>query len=207
MLDLAECVALNRGPWPSQTRRRYRRPECRTFRNIDTPTCQAAGCGPRRSARWTVWSATPPDRRCGGGERECAHRGAQRCGRTVGGRVLDGAGRVHVGHDGQRADRLRGPAGAACVRAVIPRPRRPNWSAMFVDMGMTAETAEKATEEIHRDEERALNFHLAQELGVDPSEKPSPWVAAGSVVRDVRDRRDRAAHSRTCWVSNRSGWA
>jgi VIT1/CCC1 family predicted Fe2+/Mn2+ transporter len=51
---------------------------------------------------------------------------------------------------------------------------------MFVDMGMTAETAEKASEEIHRDEDRALNLHVAQELGVNPSEKPSPWVAAGS---------------------------
>ena len=51
---------------------------------------------------------------------------------------------------------------------------------MLVDMGMTRETATKATEEVHRDENRALNFHLVQELGVDPREKPSPWVAAGS---------------------------
>lgn len=51
---------------------------------------------------------------------------------------------------------------------------------MFVEMGMSAETAEKASQEIHRDEERALNLHVAQELGVNPSEKPSPWVAAGS---------------------------
>ena len=51
---------------------------------------------------------------------------------------------------------------------------------MLVTMGMTQETAAKATDEIHRDENRALNFHLSQELGVDPSEKPSPWVAAGS---------------------------
>jgi VIT1/CCC1 family predicted Fe2+/Mn2+ transporter len=40
------------------------------------------------------------------------------------------------------------------------------------------ETAAKATEEIHQDEIRAVNFHLVQELGVDPSEKPSPWIAA-----------------------------
>src|SRR5919204_3823661 len=51
---------------------------------------------------------------------------------------------------------------------------------MLVEMGMTPETAEKASEEIHRDEERALNVHVAQELGVHPDEKPSPWVAAGS---------------------------
>lgn len=51
---------------------------------------------------------------------------------------------------------------------------------MLVEMGMTPETAEKASEEIHQDEARALNVHVAQELGVNPSEKPSAWVAAGS---------------------------
>jgi VIT1/CCC1 family predicted Fe2+/Mn2+ transporter len=51
---------------------------------------------------------------------------------------------------------------------------------MLVEMGMSPDTAEKASEEIHRDEDRALNLHVAQELGVDPREKPSPWVAAGS---------------------------
>jgi VIT1/CCC1 family predicted Fe2+/Mn2+ transporter len=51
---------------------------------------------------------------------------------------------------------------------------------MLVEMGMTPETAEKASEEIHRDQERALNVHVAQELGVHPDEKPSPYVAAGS---------------------------
>ncbi|KHO19118.1 VIT1/CCC1 transporter family protein [Mycolicibacterium setense] len=52
--------------------------------------------------------------------------------------------------------------------------------AMLQEMGMTPETAAKAGEEIHRDENRAVNFHLVQELGVDPREKPSPWVAGGS---------------------------
>jgi VIT1/CCC1 family predicted Fe2+/Mn2+ transporter len=51
---------------------------------------------------------------------------------------------------------------------------------MLVSMGMAQETALKASDEIHRDEDRALNFHLSQELGVDPEEKPSPYVAAGS---------------------------
>jgi VIT1/CCC1 family predicted Fe2+/Mn2+ transporter len=45
---------------------------------------------------------------------------------------------------------------------------------------MTKDTATRATDEIHRDETQALNFHLVQELGVDPRERPSPWVAAGS---------------------------
>ena len=49
---------------------------------------------------------------------------------------------------------------------------------MLVSLGMSQETAAQATEEIHRDENRAVNFHLVQELGVNPSEKPSPWIAA-----------------------------
>jgi VIT1/CCC1 family predicted Fe2+/Mn2+ transporter len=51
---------------------------------------------------------------------------------------------------------------------------------MLVNMGMTEQTARTASEEIHRDENKALNFHIVQELGIDPDEKPSPWVAAGS---------------------------
>lgn len=51
---------------------------------------------------------------------------------------------------------------------------------MFTEMGMSEQTARAAAEEVHRDEERALHFHLAQELGVDPREKPSAMVAAVS---------------------------
>lgn len=51
---------------------------------------------------------------------------------------------------------------------------------MFTEMGMTAQTAQIAAAEVHRDEERALHFHVSQELGVDPREKPSAMVAAVS---------------------------
>ena len=61
-----------------------------------------------------------------------------------------------------------------------PQAERAELVAMLTDMGMSPQTAATATEEIHRDENKALNFHLVQELGVDPQEKPSPWVAAGS---------------------------
>jgi VIT1/CCC1 family predicted Fe2+/Mn2+ transporter len=61
-----------------------------------------------------------------------------------------------------------------------PTAERAELVGMLTEMGMTPETATKATEEIHRDESRAINFHLVQELGVDPRDKPSPWVAAGS---------------------------
>ena len=59
-----------------------------------------------------------------------------------------------------------------------PDAEREELTAMLVEMGMTPQTAATATEEIHRDENRALNFHLVQELGVNPREKPSPRVAA-----------------------------
>lgn len=61
-----------------------------------------------------------------------------------------------------------------------PQAEKAELVAMLEEMGMTTDTATRATEEIHRDESRALNFHLVQELGVDPREKPSAWVAAGS---------------------------
>lgn len=61
-----------------------------------------------------------------------------------------------------------------------PQAEKAELVAMLEEMGMTTDTATRATEEIHRDESRALTFHLVQELGVDPREKPSAWVAAGS---------------------------
>jgi VIT1/CCC1 family predicted Fe2+/Mn2+ transporter len=61
-----------------------------------------------------------------------------------------------------------------------PQAEKSELVAMLMNMGMERDTAVTATDEIHRDEKRALNFHLVQELGIDPSEKPSPWVAAGS---------------------------
>jgi VIT1/CCC1 family predicted Fe2+/Mn2+ transporter len=61
-----------------------------------------------------------------------------------------------------------------------PQAEKDELVEMLTEMGMTRETAVKATDEVHRDEARALNFHLVQELGVDPREKPSPRVAAAS---------------------------
>lgn len=61
-----------------------------------------------------------------------------------------------------------------------PKGEQVELVAMLSEMGMTPQTAAKAADEIHQDPHQALNFHLVQELGVDPGEKPSPWVAAGS---------------------------
>ena len=62
----------------------------------------------------------------------------------------------------------------------FPRGEQMELVAMFKKIGMTTQTAKTAAAEVHRDEERALHFHVAQELGIDPKEKPSAVVAAGS---------------------------
>ncbi|BBY15252.1 VIT1/CCC1 transporter family protein [Mycolicibacterium litorale] len=59
-----------------------------------------------------------------------------------------------------------------------PQAERAELVDMLMNMGLARPTAEQATEEIHRDEKRAVNFHLVQEIGVDPDEKPSPYIAA-----------------------------
>jgi VIT1/CCC1 family predicted Fe2+/Mn2+ transporter len=51
---------------------------------------------------------------------------------------------------------------------------------MYLDMGLTRPTAELVAEEIHANPEVAVRVHLTQELGIDPAEQPSPWVAAVS---------------------------
>lgn len=51
---------------------------------------------------------------------------------------------------------------------------------MLTDMGMTESTATTAANEIHADPDGAVNVHITHELGVAPSDKPSPWVAAVS---------------------------
>jgi vacuolar iron transporter family protein len=61
-----------------------------------------------------------------------------------------------------------------------PQAEQAELADMFVTIGLSQETAAKAANEMHRDESRAVNFHLTQELGVDPEDKPSPYVAAGS---------------------------
>jgi VIT1/CCC1 family predicted Fe2+/Mn2+ transporter len=49
---------------------------------------------------------------------------------------------------------------------------------LLVQMGMSEKTARVASEEIHEDENQAVNFHMVAELGVDPRDKPSARLAA-----------------------------
>ncbi|MFN2494733.1 MAG: VIT1/CCC1 transporter family protein [Pseudonocardiaceae bacterium] len=52
--------------------------------------------------------------------------------------------------------------------------------ASYVQMGLSKETAKRVAEEVHADPALAVKVHIAQELGVNPDEQPSPWMAGGS---------------------------
>ncbi len=74
-------------------------------------------------------------------------------------------------------------AEAAVERAEIkrnPAAEQAELVEMYVEMGLTRDTAERVAEEVHSDEELAVKVHVTQELGVDPDEQPSPWVAGAS---------------------------
>ncbi|GAA3057468.1 VIT1/CCC1 transporter family protein [Pseudonocardia yunnanensis] len=49
---------------------------------------------------------------------------------------------------------------------------------MYQEMGLSQKTAEAMAREVHADPELAVKVHVAQELGVDVDEQPSPWTAA-----------------------------
>ncbi len=50
----------------------------------------------------------------------------------------------------------------------------------FIQMGLTRETARQVAAEVHANPSLAVRVHINQELGVNPDDQPSPWVAAGS---------------------------
>jgi VIT1/CCC1 family predicted Fe2+/Mn2+ transporter len=50
----------------------------------------------------------------------------------------------------------------------------------YVDRGVEPTLARQVAEQISRDPDEALSVHAMAELGVNPSELPSPWTAAGS---------------------------
>ena len=50
----------------------------------------------------------------------------------------------------------------------------------YVDRGVEPGLANQVAEQISRDPDEALSVHAMAEFGVNPSELPSPWTAAGS---------------------------
>jgi VIT1/CCC1 family predicted Fe2+/Mn2+ transporter len=53
---------------------------------------------------------------------------------------------------------------------------------MYVSRGVDPDTARKVAEQLSRDPDQALLIHAQEELGVDPTQLPSPWTAAFSSV-------------------------
>ncbi|MDX6203148.1 MAG: vacuolar iron transporter family protein [Frankiales bacterium] len=61
-----------------------------------------------------------------------------------------------------------------------PEGERAELAQMFADRGVDPELAAKVVEQISRNPDTALRLHAREELGLDPDELPSPWVAAAS---------------------------
>jgi vacuolar iron transporter family protein len=63
---------------------------------------------------------------------------------------------------------------------IHPRAEQAELAQMYEELGLTRPTAEAMAREVHANPELALKVHVAQELGVDVDEQPSPWIAAVS---------------------------
>lgn len=61
-----------------------------------------------------------------------------------------------------------------------PDRERAQLVGMLVAIGVSEATARQASDEIHRDEDNAVNIHMTLETGINPREKPSPKMAAVS---------------------------
>ncbi|MFF1794400.1 VIT1/CCC1 transporter family protein [Kitasatospora sp. NPDC058263] len=51
---------------------------------------------------------------------------------------------------------------------------------LYASRGVDPELAREVARQLSADPERTLEVHAREELGVDPNDLPSPWVAAGS---------------------------
>jgi VIT1/CCC1 family predicted Fe2+/Mn2+ transporter len=51
---------------------------------------------------------------------------------------------------------------------------------LWTQRGLPRDLAEQVADVLKRNPDEALRVHAREELGVDPEERPSPWVAAGS---------------------------
>jgi VIT1/CCC1 family predicted Fe2+/Mn2+ transporter len=61
-----------------------------------------------------------------------------------------------------------------------PRAEEAELAAMFRHRGLSRELAVRVARELSNDPDEAWRVHVREELGVDPDEQPSPYVAAAS---------------------------
>ncbi|HUR51334.1 MAG TPA: VIT1/CCC1 transporter family protein [Mycobacteriales bacterium] len=62
----------------------------------------------------------------------------------------------------------------------VPAAEQRELAQIYVERGLEPELAKEVARQLHRDPEKAWRIHAREELGVDPDDLPSPWVAAGS---------------------------
>src|SRR4051812_23574867 len=62
--------------------------------------------------------------------------------------------------------------------ATYPEEEQAELAAAFVDKGVDPDLARQVARQVSQDREEALRLHAQEELGVDPHELPSPWLAA-----------------------------
>jgi VIT1/CCC1 family predicted Fe2+/Mn2+ transporter len=58
-----------------------------------------------------------------------------------------------------------------------PRAEEAELAAMFRHRGLTRDLADRVARELSEDPDEAWRIHVREELGVDPDEQPSPYVA------------------------------
>ncbi|MFC5339100.1 VIT1/CCC1 transporter family protein [Leucobacter denitrificans] len=61
-----------------------------------------------------------------------------------------------------------------------PEGEQAELTALFTRVGMSAEIANLAAAQVHKNDERAVRVHITHELGLNLEERPSPLVAAVS---------------------------
>ncbi|MCW2544629.1 MAG: hypothetical protein JWM40_2181 [Frankiales bacterium] len=62
----------------------------------------------------------------------------------------------------------------------VPQAEQAELAALYVGRGVDPKLADEVAAQLSKDPEQAWRVHAREELGVDPDDLPSPWVAAGS---------------------------
>jgi VIT1/CCC1 family predicted Fe2+/Mn2+ transporter len=62
----------------------------------------------------------------------------------------------------------------------VPKGEEAELAAIYVGRGVEPALAKEVARQLSVDPEQAWRVHAREELGVDPDDLPSPWVAAGS---------------------------
>jgi VIT1/CCC1 family predicted Fe2+/Mn2+ transporter len=64
--------------------------------------------------------------------------------------------------------------------ARVPAAEEAELAAIYRSRGVDADTARAVAAQLSRNPEQVWRVHAREELGIDPDDLPSPWVAAGS---------------------------